>query len=145
MGNGEQIGVLRLQSVDRSREASKYLLWSAIVAGAGVNQGTQHRIALCNGRMFREQFAKLQARDGGGDRTKRASVFARSQRLGVVGFEVAGSAVQPNDEQGRSLPLNPFLRLGTQSEQTRERKTCNPRQAAAQEFTPSHGTGAWKR
>ena len=93
MGNGEQVGMLRLQSVGRSREASKNLLWSAIVARAGMNQGAQHRIAIRYGRMFREQLAELQPGDGGGDRTIRASVFARCQRLGVVGFEVAGPAV----------------------------------------------------
>src|SRR6185437_6271509 len=78
VGNGKQVGVLRLQPVDRGWVASKNLLRSAIVTGAGMNQGTQHRIALRNGRMFREQFAKLQARDGGGDCTKRPSIFAWS-------------------------------------------------------------------
>jgi hypothetical protein len=102
-----------------------------------MDQGTQHRKALRQGRLFREQFAQLQARNGGGNRAKRASVFARSQWLGVIGFQVAGPAVQPNDEQGRSLPLNPLVRLGPQAEQAGERKTGNPRQAAAQEFTPS--------
>src|SRR5438128_11558791 len=75
MGNGEQVGMLRLQSVGRSREASKNLLWSAIVARAGMNQGTKHRITLRYGCMFGKQFADLQARDSGGDRTIRASVF----------------------------------------------------------------------
>src|SRR5262245_63114589 len=46
--DGEQVGVIRLEAVDGGRETGEELLWSAIVAGAGVGERAQQREPVSN-------------------------------------------------------------------------------------------------
>jgi len=87
-----------------------------------------------------QKFADLQAGDGGGNRSKRASIFTRSQGLGIVSFQVAGPAVQPNNEKRRSLILDWVVRPRTQPKQARQREIDYPRQSKGEEMTTFYWT-----
>src|SRR5207253_2785823 len=99
--DGEQVGVVGLEAVDGDREAGEQLLRAAVVAGAGVGQGAQQREAAGDAGVSGQQLAQLQAGDGGGDGFVGAAVLGGGERLGVVGLQVAGPAVQPDHQQGR--------------------------------------------
>src|SRR5262249_37921782 len=88
-----------------------------------------------------QEFAKLQAGNGCGDGPEGAAVLAGSGRLGVVGFEMAGTAVAPDDQERVAASIRPAS-LGAKAEQVREAERPQAGQAEVEELAPADGAGA---
>src|SRR5207248_2836640 len=70
------------------------------------------------------------------------AIFGGSQRLGIVSFQVAGAAVQPDDEQGCVLSRAVWRRFRATAKQLRPGERSQPGQAKAKELAPTRRTGA---
>ncbi len=95
--DGQKIGMVGAGIELPDVVTSKHLLLADPMAESGVHHRPQDGELIRNARMAGQEFADVQTRDIRGDRIKRPAVFRRGVRLGIVGFEVARSAVEKDE------------------------------------------------
>ncbi len=132
VGHGEQIGIIRLRLVLRGRVAGEQLQRSGRMAAASVRHGTDDREAVSNLSLSRQQLTNLQTRHARRNRLVRPTILAAGQRLGIVGFQMAGTAPQPNENQRRSF-MRSRCRPCAQSQQLGQAQTA---ETQAQKLSP---------
>jgi hypothetical protein len=91
--------VIGFGAVHRDREAGEELLGAAIMARPGVGQRAQQGETLRNARVLGQEFGNVHAWDAGGNGPIGAAVLGRGFWFGIIGFQMARPAVQPNDKE----------------------------------------------
>ena len=66
---------------------------------SGMNQRAQYGEPVGDCRLSRQQFTELNSWYAGGNRFVRSAKFTGSERFRVVRFQMAGTTVQPDDNQ----------------------------------------------
>ena len=145
MDDGKDVRVVGLVPQFAHRVPGEELLRTLLMAKAGVNERSQNRELVGDERVARQELADVEP--GRFCRNWRigAAILGRRERLGVIGFQMACPADEPNQNDGRSFLLLSRTGFGAQPKQLRQRKAGDAGQPDAQKLAPRNGTHATGR
>ncbi len=147
VGDGHEVGADRLRLVARVGVAGEDLERASGVAAAGVGHRAEHGEAVGERGEAGNQLGEVEAGGLRRDRGERAAELGGGVGLRVERVEVAATAAEPDDDDGRALPRPfprrpPLSRRGrAEAEQGRQGERPQAGQAGAEELAAGGGGG----